>query len=67
MLRINEHRQEERVAATNAVWMDRQRKRQEKQARQRIEAVRFDRRHRMVMGNVGPEDDVEYHDSLSGV
>ena len=69
MLKYNEHRPEQRSAEANATatWLDRCRRRQEKQARRRIEAARFDRRHRMVMGNVGPEDDVEYHDSLPGV
>lgn len=68
MLKNSEHRPEQRSMEANATtWLERCRRKQEKQARRRIEAARFDRRHRMVMGNVGPEDDVEYHDSLSGV
>ena len=67
MLRINEQRPEQRGGESNAVWMDRQMKKREKQTRRKLEAERFDRRHRMVLGKVGPEDDVEYHDSIPGV
>ena len=69
MLKYNEHRTEQRSAEANATatWLDRCRRRQEKQARRRIEAAQFDRRYRMIMGNIGPEDDVEYHNPFPGI
>lgn len=61
MLKIIEHRPEQRCAEADAsqAWMDRQRKKQEKSVRRQRDAERFERKRRMIQRMLGKPTKIE--------